>query len=199
MRRAVKAVVGVTSTSGAGGGAGRASGRLLGPRRSKSVGLPNLEEGVGDFLMRLRRGASSISSVCNSRRGGSFVTACSHRVHARRPRRVTIMDGALDSLSVAYSQVVVALPAGQHVSGSAARQQSYRRFVTAGSRACGQKETAAWVEGGGTPRPPLELGGSRPDGGGGRHRPAASSRDDAWGVPAGGRPGIHALNARSDE
>ena len=140
--------------------------------------------------MRLRRGASSISSVCNSRRGGSFVTACSHRVHARRPRRVTIMDGALDSLSVAYSQVVVALPAGQHVSGSAARQ-SYRRFVTAGSRACGQKETAAWVEGGGTPRPPLELGGSRPDGGGGRHRPAASSRDDAEFVPA---EGVHSFS-----
>ena len=47
-----------------------------------------------------------------------------------------------------------------------------------------QKETAAWVEGGGTPRPPLEQSGSRPDGGGGRHRPAASSRDDAEFVPA---------------
>jgi hypothetical protein len=47
-----------------------------------------------------------------------------------------------------------------------------------------RKETAAWVEGGETPRPPLEQSGSRPDGGGGRHRPAASSRDKARCVPA---------------
>jgi hypothetical protein len=60
-------------------------------------------------------------------------------------------------------------------------------------RAYRQKETAAWVEGGGTPRPPLEQSGSRPDGGGGRHRPAASSRSNAGSVPVIGLPSIDRL------
>lgn len=51
--------------------------------------------------------------------------------------------------------------------------RAHYRTQTTGFR---QKETAAWVEGGETPRPPLEQSGSRPDGGGGRHRPAASPR-----------------------
>jgi hypothetical protein len=49
-----------------------------------------------------------------------------------------------------------------------------------------EKETAPWVEGGGTPRAPLEQSGSRPDGGGGRHRPAASSPYVARSIPARG-------------
>ena len=68
-----------------------------------------------------------------------------------------------------------------------------------------QKETAAWVEGGETPRPPLEQSGSRPDGGGGRHRPAASRVRYAASVPThapnkivGLRPTISVLHFISE-
>jgi len=59
---------------------------------------------------------------------------------------------------------------------------SFRRR-TFSVRVTETKRNSGLGGGGGTPRPPLEQSGSRPDGGGGRHRPAASTHIQARPVP----------------
>jgi len=69
--------------------------------------------------------------------------------------------GAVDSRSRAAGQRLA-----QSGNNSISQNQSARKS---------DKRNSGLGGGGETPRPPLEQSGSRPDGGGGRHRPAAST------------------------